>query len=258
MRTAKSIAVDGVEVSVVRKRVRRVNLRVRQDGSVVVSAPARVPLAQIEEFVLSHRQWIAKARSRALAREEARREGLRDGGRTRLLGQELPIRIVADLPRRRSPRAEVEGDALLVHVAQDAVSTDTDPAGTPAPDPQQAIAQLIGTAVEELRRRELEALLPAMFERYEPLMGVHASGWRLRRMTSRWGSCNVRTGRITLNTELAAHPVASIQSVVVHELCHLLEPSHNVRFHALMDRYYPAWREAKRELDAAPQARPRP
>ncbi|MGN0075463.1 MAG: M48 family metallopeptidase [Parafannyhessea sp.] len=242
MGTAKCIDIGGVAVTVVRKRVRRVNLRVRQDGSVFVSAPARVPLSQIEEFVLAHRQWIERARQRALAREDARREGLRDGGHTHLLGRTLSIRAVADLPRRRRPRAEAEGDVLLVHVSRDV-----------ATEGAQDLAPLIGAAVEDLRRQELEELLPAMFERHEPLMGVHASGWRLRRMTSRWGSCNVRTGRITLNTELAAHPVPSIESVVVHELCHLLEPSHNARFHALMDRYCPAWREARRELDAPPR-----
>lgn len=252
MQTTGNIVVDGMEVAVIRKRVRRVNLRVRADGSVVVSAPARVPLGQIEEFVLSHRQWIQRAQRRAREREEARREEHRDGGRTRLLGRELRIRVVPDLPRRRRPCATVEGDVLLVHIPRDAAPA-RDAGDGAAQTSQEPLAGLIAGAVEDLRRRELEALLPDMFERYQSLMGVRASGWRLRRMTSRWGSCNVRTGRITLNTELAAHPVTSIQSVVAHELCHLLEPSHNARFHALLDRYFPLWREAKRELDAPPR-----
>jgi predicted metal-dependent hydrolase len=87
-------------------------------------------------------------------------------------------------------------------------------------------------------------------------MGVRCTGVRLRIMTSRWGSCNVRTGRITLNLELACHPASSVESVVAHELCHLLEPSHNARFHALMDGFCPWWRDAKTELNSLPPTRP--
>ena len=107
----------------------------------------------------------------------------------------------------------------------------------------------------ESDKRNLEEILPDIFERYERLMGVRCSRWRLRRMVSRWGSCNVRTGVITINTELAHLPRECLESVVVHELCHLRVSGHNAEFYALMDTYYPQWREARKILNANPPRR---
>jgi predicted metal-dependent hydrolase len=70
-------------------------------------------------------------------------------------------------------------------------------------------------------------------------------------MVSRWGSCNVKSGHITINIQLAAQPPDCLEYVVVHELCHLLEPSHNARFHALMTQFLPTWKQSERKLRGA-------
>ena len=85
-------------------------------------------------------------------------------------------------------------------------------------------------------------------DRWEPVMGVHASAWTLRDMKTRWGSCSVDSGRIRLNKRLALYPEACLEYVIVHELCHLLEPSHNKRFKMLMGRFMPDWKERKKRL----------
>ena len=100
----------------------------------------------------------------------------------------------------------------------------------------------------------LKAAFPQVFATFEPRMGVHASAVRVRRMKSRWGSCNTKTGTITLNTELVRFPVACLESVVVHELCHLVVPNHGPAFHALMDQHYPTWPQARKLLNASPPA----
>lgn len=97
---------------------------------------------------------------------------------------------------------------------------------------------------EALRR--LEALIPPMVERHAAVMGVPVPAVRYRAMISRWGICNVRTRSVCFSAYLLLLPEWCVEHVAVHELCHLLEPSHNARFHALMDRYYPRWREANR------------
>ena len=76
-------------------------------------------------------------------------------------------------------------------------------------------------------------------------MGVHVGKLAYRNMTSRWGSCQTKTGRICINVRLAAYPPQCLEYVVVHELCHLLEPGHGPRFWALVDGFLPTWREAK-------------
>lgn len=85
---------------------------------------------------------------------------------------------------------------------------------------------------------------------WEPRLGVHAVKWKIREMKTRWGSCNVDTGSICINLRLARKAEESLEYVVVHELCHLLEPSHNGRFYGLMDHYMPDWRERKKRLNA--------
>ena len=82
-------------------------------------------------------------------------------------------------------------------------------------------------------------------------MGVSLTGYSLRRMKSRWGTCNHRAGHIRLNTELVTKPMHLLEYVLVHEMAHLTVPNHGRRFVALMDAHYPSWREARRELNQA-------
>jgi predicted metal-dependent hydrolase len=86
-----------------------------------------------------------------------------------------------------------------------------------------------------------------MIERYSVVMGVRPSALSFKPMKSRWGVCNVKNRSIRFSTYLLLLPDWCVEHVVVHELCHLLEPSHNARFHALMDKYFPQWKEARKE-----------
>ena len=97
-------------------------------------------------------------------------------------------------------------------------------------------------AAERVRR-----LVEPMIERYARVMGVSPSSVCYKPMISRWGVCNVKKRSICYSTYLLLLPDWCVEHVVVHELCHLLEPSHNARFHALMDKYYPKWRSARKE-----------
>lgn len=97
-------------------------------------------------------------------------------------------------------------------------------------------------------RAVVSAFVPALVERWAPIMGVAPTKIAYRNMVSRWGSCNVKTGRICINVQLAAHPPECLEYVVVHELCHLLEASHGPRFKALMTQFLPDWRERERKL----------
>ena len=92
------------------------------------------------------------------------------------------------------------------------------------------------------------AFTPALIEKWAPIMGVSPGRIVYRNMVSRWGSCNVKTGRICINVQLAAHPPECLEYVVVHELCHLLEASHGPRFKALMDAFLPDWRSREAKL----------
>lgn len=108
----------------------------------------------------------------------------------------------------------------------------------PAPTPEEL----------EQWRAVVAACTPALIEKWAPIMGVSPGRIVYRNMVSRWGSCNVKTGRICINVQLAAHPPECLEYVVVHELCHLLEASHGPRFKALMDAFLPDWRAREAKL----------
>lgn len=97
-------------------------------------------------------------------------------------------------------------------------------------------------------REVVQAFVPPLIAKWEPIMGVKAGKIAYRNMTSRWGSCQPSTGRICINVRLALYPPECLEYVVVHELCHLLERGHGPRFHALMDSFLPDWKAIRAKL----------
>ena len=97
-------------------------------------------------------------------------------------------------------------------------------------------------------REVVQAFVPSLIAKWEPIMGVKAGKIAYRNMTSRWGSCQPSTGRICINVRLALYPPECLEYVVVHELCHLLERGHGPRFHALMDAFLPNWKAIRAKL----------
>jgi hypothetical protein len=90
----------------------------------------------------------------------------------------------------------------------------------------------------------LHEVVPAVIEKWEPKLGVEVGTYFLQRMKTKWGSCNHRAGNIRLNTELVKKP-KDLLEYVIHEMAHLLEPTHNERFVSILDRHYPAWKDAR-------------
>lgn len=101
----------------------------------------------------------------------------------------------------------------------------------------------------EALRRQLKCDAPPLVAQWAAIMGLPMPEILIRRMTSRWGTCNTRAKRITLNLELARRDPALLEYVVVHELAHLIERGHNARFYAVMDLYLPDWRARRRTLN---------
>ncbi len=98
----------------------------------------------------------------------------------------------------------------------------------------------------------LHDVVPELIRRWEPKLGVEVSRYFLQRMKTKWGSCNYRARTIRLNTELVKKPKDLLEYVVVHEMLHLIAPTHSEQFLTLMSKHYPAWREARAELNELP------
>jgi predicted metal-dependent hydrolase len=107
-------------------------------------------------------------------------------------------------------------------------------------------------ALHRWYRAQLKELVPPLLAKWQPLLGVTASEWGIKRMRTKWGTCNAEASRIWLNLELAKKPVQCLEYILVHELTHLLEPTHNARFVRLMDRFMPKWQFYREMLNRLP------
>lgn len=237
--------VDGLEipVSVVRKRVKNLNLRVRADGTVTLSIPQHLPLARAREFLDRKGEWIAERVRRNIERRPSPD-----------LAGELPDRIplwgklVPRDPVQANSGQDVGGQGAGGRAIPGQAASGRDAGDQGAPG-QTTIDQ---AALDELYRSEVLRALPDVVERMEARIGVHATRWSARVMKTRWGSCTPKTGAIRINARLAAYPPECLEFVVAHELVHLLEPSHNARFHALLDEFCPGNRGIARRLKQQP------
>ena len=115
---------------------------------------------------------------------------------------------------------------------------------------KEEAAPVIVPFMEREMRRNLKKKLTAYIKGYEPVMGVKSNGFTIKKMKTRWGSCNVKTGHLNFNFALSQVPDECVEYVVVHELTHLLEPSHNARFWGLMEQYLPDARQLRKELNS--------
>ncbi|BBF41659.1 putative predicted metal-dependent hydrolase [Lachnospiraceae bacterium KM106-2] len=223
------MTINNIKIHIVRKKIKNMYLTVhREDGSVEVKAPLGISEEQIERFVRSKMDWIMKHQEKFKNLEIVSTLQFEDGAKIPFLGSWYPLKI-AD--HRWKDAVRLEDDILYVYMKDGY---------------RKEYCQAI---VEMWYREQLFAVMPALFAKWEQIMGVHAKEVRVRKMKTRWGTCNVRDHRIWMSLELAKKPIDCIEYIVVHELAHLIEPSHNKVFHGLMDRYMPDWKLRKQKLN---------
>lgn len=232
----------GIALQLQRKAVRNLNLRVLPpEGQVRLSVPLRLPLAVAEAFVARKRDWILHQQQR-LRQQSQPPADLGDLGDTALLwhwgiAHQLQRSASSALPLglpHACPPQSAEHSAL----PQLRLPTTWD------------LAQLQRWQAEQVR----QALLP-LLQPWQQRLQVQLRQFSIRTMRSRWGSCTPARASIRLNSALASYPPVCLEYVLVHELAHLLEPSHNARFCALLDQFLPDWRSCRAQLR---QPRPLP
>lgn len=226
------IELGDIAVNVVRKDIKHLHLSVEPPaGRVRIAAPQRMALETIRIYAIAKLGWIKAQRRKMLAQD---REPLReyvDRESHYLWGERLLLKVVerdAPVQVTRSHRR------LLLQVR---------------PDTSTERREML---LEDWYRGQLKAALPALVAKWEPLLGVRVGGVFVRRMKTRWGSCTPSTASIRLNTELAKKPVECLEYVVVHEMAHLLEPTHGRRFIAQLDRLLPHWVQYRDQLNRLP------
>ena len=214
-------------IEVVRKDIKNVHLSVHPpNGRVRIAVPRHVSDDAIRAFAIGKLDWIRRRQTRLQAQERETPREYIDRETHYVWGRRCLLRVV-----EADTASKVEWRAQRLTLT---VRPDTDSARR-------------ARIVEAWYREQLRAACAELVPRWEKRLGVKAERWYVQRMRTRWGSCNPDAGSIRLNTDLAKKPRACLEYVIVHELTHLVERTHNARFLAAMDRFLPGW-EHRREL----------
>lgn len=229
-----TIEIGSISMQLNRKAIKHLHISVLPpDGRVRISAPEAMTDTAIRMAVISRIPWIRK-QQRDFARQPRQSDREMVSGECHYLwGRPYRLEVIERVGKHElKPRHK----RLQLHVGPDTSVANR--------------ALVLDTFYRQVLKERVAALLPS----WQAKLGVTVADWGVKRMKTKWGSCNVEEKRIWLNLELAKKPPECLEYIVVHELVHLLERRHNERFKAHMERFLPDWRERRDLLNRMPLA----
>ena len=215
----KVINVDDLVVTIkYRKNMKNIYLKVEKNADVVVSAPPRTPNYLIKKLIRDNIDEIKLRRNNILMNDYTMKQYV-TGEKHIIFGKEFVLEVKL-------------GNKNVVRLSDDKIIL-------VIKDKDKDRGQIVTSYLRKvLYNKALEFI-----NKYEKIMGVHAEQLRIKKMKTRWGTCNIEAKRIWINYELIKYPIECLEHIVVHELTHLLETNHTPRFYALLGKYYPNFRE---------------
>lgn len=226
------IELGDITVDVVLKDIKNIHLSVYPpSGRVRISAPLRMDMDTIRVFTISRLGWIKKQQKKFQEQERATPREYLDLESHYVWGKRYLLKIIEV---NEAPSVELKHNKMILRVRP---GTDD--------EKKQAI-------VDAWYREQLKKAVPPLIVTWEPLLSVKVERFFVQRMKTKWGSCNHKARNIRLNTELAKKPIECLEYTIVHEMTHLLEPTHNSRFISLMDHFMPKWQFYRDKLNQLP------
>ena len=227
-----TIQLGDLVIEVELKDIKNVHLSVYPPlGRVRIAAPLRMDMDIIRVYAISKLKWIKKQQEAFQKQErETPREYLTRESHY-FKGERYLLKVVE---HEGSPKIQLKKKEIQMFVR---------------PDTSQEKKREI---LDEWYRSELKRIIPPLIERWEKTIGVEVNEYGIKKMRTKWGTCNHTAKRIWLNLELSKKPLYCLEYIVVHELLHIIEPSHNDRFVALLDDHMPKWKFYRDELNRIP------
>jgi len=220
-------------VEIVRKDIKNLHVGVYPPmGRVRVAAPLRLNDETIRLAVISRLGWIRRQQDSFQQQDRQSQREMVTGESHYFQGRRYRMNVVE---LDATPSVELANNTTM----ELRVRPGTDRAGREA-------------VLQRWYRHRLREQLPALLAKWEPAVGVEVADLRIRKMKTRWGTCNVEARRIWLNLELAKKPLSCLEYILIHEMVHLLERHHDERFRDLMDRLMPSWRATRLQLNQLP------
>ncbi len=227
-----TIELGGITLDVLRKDIKNVHLSVYPpSGRVRISAPARMSLDTVRLFAISKLGWIKQQQRKLRDQERETQREYVDRESHYVWGRRYLLKVVE---AESAPSVVLRQSKMILSVR---------------PGTNAVMREAV---VSGWYRQTLKAAVPVLVEEWQPRLKVHVEAFHVQQMKTKWGSCNAGARTIRLNTELAKKPKNCLEYVVVHEMAHLIEPTHSPRFLALMDRFMPHWRNTRELLNRLP------
>ena len=229
----RHFSISGITVEVVRKDIKNLHLGVYPpQGRVRVAVPLVVSDEAVRLAVIDKLSWIRRQQAKFAAQPRQTQREMVNGESHYFLGKRYRLRVHE---HNAPPRVAVRGLSCLDLYVR------------PGTEAGQREAVLL-----RWYREQLKVLIPPLLDKWQSTLGVELADWGIKKMKTKWGSCNPASRRVWFNLELAKKPVPCLEYIVVHELAHLLERHHNDRFTALLDTNLPQWRQCREMLSTSP------
>ena len=220
-------------MQVVRKAIKNLHLSVcPPDGHVRLAVPLHMTDDNVRLAVITRLSWIKKQQANFQAQPRQSEREIVTGESHYVFGKRYRLEVIE---RRGRHEVIIKNNSTLQLFVNPSTST-----------------QPRALVLTEWYRQQLKARIPDLLTHWEPLVGRQVSDWGIKKMKTKWGSCNISQRRIWLNLELAKKPIECLEYVMVHELVHLLERHHSDRFKAYMDKYLPQWQRCRDILKREP------
>ena len=220
--------IEDLTVDVVRKDIKNLYIKIYPpDGRVRIISPHRLDDATIRKFVIAKKNWIEKKRDKYQSQPAIYLKEYKSGEIHYYKGDRFLLNVIY---KRGTPKVVVRDNYLDLYIKY----------GSIAEQRERVLASWY--------RQQLKAELPQLIAKWEKVVGVKINDWGVKKMKTRWGTCNTQAKRIWLNLELIKKPHYCLEYVVVHELVHLLERGHGDRFQAYMSQFMPEWRTYEKYL----------
>lgn len=219
-----TVLINNTEITIIkRKYQKKIYVKISKRGEIEVSSPFFVSDKYIRDFLIREYESILELKKS----REIDDISYENGSVHYLFGQKYAL----DIRENKHPSVVTLDDKMIINIS----SVEN--------------IEKKEKMLEKFYKEKLEEKISQIVPKYENMMNLHASEYRIKKMKTRWGTCNITKKRIWVNLELAKKDVSCLEYIIVHELVHLLEKNHNARFYSIVEKYYPNYRQVKKSMD---------
>lgn len=223
------IVISGIPIDIQKKNIKNMHLQIKPpDGHVVISAPLSMDDKAIEVYARTNLSWIKKQIEKFQQQPRSAKRQYVSGETMYIWGKQYYLSFVPDAQKNSF---EIQGDKVILSMREDSTVKQRE--------------NYVREQYRSLLKVEIERLLP----KWEQITALHCESWQTKYMVTRWGTCNTEKKKLWFNLQLAQKPIECLEYVILHELIHLRERTHNSTFIAYMDMYMKNWRAVRKELN---------